>query len=414
MSEALRIALLPSAYAPAVGGVEVLTARLAHHLQKRGHAVQVWAPRPGGADLPAREVIDGITVRRFDFPMPRVHLPTLARTPFAAARALRALGDAAAEFGPTHLHVQCFSGNGAYATALSRLTGIPLVVTLQGETVMDDHDIYDRSVALRAALRWGLHQARHVTGCSQFTLDDAVARFGLDPAKASVIFNGVDADETPPSPVPLPFKRYVLGLGRVVHKKGFDLLLEAFARIADRHPDVGVVLAGTGAEVPALQRQAHRLGIAGRVHFTGRLDRGQVAAVMAGAEVFVMPSRVEPFGIVALEGWRAGVPVVVTSRGGAPEFVADRQAGLVADVTDPAHLGRALETALSDGGLRQRVVDEGQRRLPQFAWAELVVRYEAVYRRSGAGGGHPVDVRTDAADAVAAPSPRFVSAATEE
>lgn len=373
----LRIALMPSAYAPAVGGVEVLTARLAHQLQLRGHQVEVWAPRHPH-QLPEREVIDGIVVRRFTFAMPRAHLPTVLRTPALAVGTIAALRRAVAEFRPTHLHVQCFSGNGVYATALSKLTGVPLIVTLQGETVMDDHDIYDYSAFLRAGLRAGLRQARHVTGCSQFTLDDAQRRFGLDPAKSSVIFNGVDLDEVSPTPVDLPFERYVLGVGRVVRKKGFDLLLEAFATIAHRHPDVGLVIGGDGAELPALRTHAARAGLQHRVHFTGQLNRGQIASVMAGTEVFVMPSRVEPFGIVALEAWRAGVPVIVTSSGGAAEFVTDGVSGFVADPRSATALSSSINKSLIIT-TRDAVVSAASRNLPQFLWSSIVAEYQDLY-----------------------------------
>jgi glycogen synthase len=373
----VRVALMPSAYAPMVGGVEVLTARLAHNLAARGHQVEVWAPTASGG--PQREVLDGVTVRRFDYPLPRADLATMARFPARALRALGALRAAVADFGPTHLHVQCFSGNGAYATALHRLTGVPLVVTLQGETVMDDGDIYDRSATLRAALRWGLRRARSVTGCSQFTLDDASRRFGLDPAKAQVVFNGVDLDEVAPGQVDLHFDRYVFAVGRVVRKKGFDLLIDAFALARDQLPEVGLVIGGDGAELPHLRAQVERLGLRDAVHFTGRLDRSQVAAAMAGAEVFVMPSRLEPFGIVVLEAWRAGVPVIATSHGGPPEFVGVHERGVVTAPEDTASMARALVDLLSDHGLRQKLSANSALALPEFTWQALASQYENVY-----------------------------------
>lgn len=378
-----RIALMPSSYAPAVGGVEVLTARLADRLRAHGHVVEVWAPSDPVAGLLAQEVIDGTMVRRFRYPMPQANLPSLLAFPARATRALAELRSAARVFSPTHLHVQCFSGNGAYATALSRLLGIPLVVTLQGETVMDDYDIYERSTTLRAALRWGLRRAEHVTGCSQFTLDDSITRFGLRATKSSVVFNGVDLDEAAPAPVAVPFRRYVLVLGRVVRNKGFDLLLNAFAGIAPRHPDLGLVIAGDGPELPRLQEGVTRLGLEQKVHFAGRLDRASVTWVMAHTEVFVMPSRVEPFGIVALEGWRAGVPVIVSARGGAPEFIQHDETGLVADPFDAEDLGRNLERVLSEPQTGQRLVAGARASLSAFTWEKLAVQYEDVYRGMG-------------------------------
>jgi glycogen(starch) synthase len=376
----VRIALLPSAYAPAVGGVEILTARLASHLQSRGHAVEVWTSRSHGDALPLREDIDGVHVRRFVFTLPRADARALLRFPAAGLTNLSALRAASREFRPEVLHVQCFSGNGAYATALSHLTRVPLAITLQGETVMDDHDIYDRSATLRTALRLGLRRAAAVTGCSAFTLHDARDRFGLDMNKARVVFNGVDLDEPSETRVRPPFPRYVLGVGRVVPKKGFDLLVDAFSRLQHLDPAVGLVVGGAGPELERLRRDVVARGLEERVFLPGRLTRGEVVALMQHATVFAMPSRVEPFGIVALEAWRAGVPVVVTSHGGTPEFVEDGVSGLVADPRDPERLATALQSLLVSPELRERVVEGARQRLPRFEWSSLVDEYEIAYR----------------------------------
>ena len=310
----MRIALLPSAYAPSVGGVEVLTTQLGRQLLRNGHEVEVWTGRTRGDALAEAETVEGIRVRRFVFFLPGARLGAFARFPVLASQTMRRLAQACREFEPDVLHVQCFSGNGAYATALSRLCRVPLVVSLQGETLMDDTDIYVHSALLRTALRLGLRRASAVTGCSQFALDDAIDRFGLPRPKAEVIHNGIDSAECPARSTSVPFDRYVLALGRVVRKKGFDLLLEAYALIAETHADVGLVIGGGGPEVEALRAQARGLGIGSRVHLTGPLARAAVAGAMGGAEAVVVPSRLEPFGIVALEAWRAGTSDRVVPR----------------------------------------------------------------------------------------------------
>jgi glycogen(starch) synthase len=377
--------MLPSAYYPSVGGVEVLTAQLSRALVKAGHQVEVWTARSDDRAAPETEHVDGITVRRFLFTAPRMSARALMRAVPQAWATYLGLLRAHRAFGPDVLHVQCFGVNGAYATALSRRTGTPLVVSLHGETVMDDHDIYEQSVFLRTALRSGLRRAVRVTGCSQFTLDDA-ARFGLDMTKADVIFNGVDQDEVPPEPVAVPFPRYVAALGRVVDKKGFDLLIDAFAEVAMMLPDLGLVIAGEGDALPGLRIRAKQAGIEDRVHFPGRLNRAQVAGLLSGAESFVMPSRLEPFGIVALEAWRAGLPIVVTTRGGAREFVEHERSGLVIDPTDPGALAGALLLLAGSADVRRSLAVEGQERLPEFSWDRVRAQYETVYQRAAAVG----------------------------
>jgi glycogen(starch) synthase len=359
----VRVALLPSAYAPSVGGVEELTRRLGDQLVAGGDQVEIW------------------TIR-FALPMPRSRPATLACFPAAAARALRTLSRAAAEFRPDLLHVQCFSANGIYATALAAWERLPLVVTLQGETVMDDQDIYERSTSLRAGLRLGVRRAAAVTACSRFTLDDAVERFGLRRGSGLVVPNGVETagDCGAPQPIVVPFERFLLGLGRVVAKKGFDLLLEAFARLAPRQPGLGLVLAGDGPDRAGLAAHAARLGLADRVQFAGALGRAEVAWAMGAAEVFVLPSRVEPFGIVVLEALRAGRPVVVSSRGGAGEIVRHEREGLVADPLDSAQFAGAIARLLDDRCLAGRLAAAGRRRVRDFDWSAVAGEYRDIYR----------------------------------
>jgi glycogen(starch) synthase len=377
----MRIALVPSAYAPAVGGVEELTARLAHRFLERGDEVEVWTIRHPPA-LAERETVDGVSVRRFLLPMPRLAVGALAGFPREAHQAWSALTAAAAELKPTVIHVQCYGANGAYATWLAKRLAVPLVLTLQGETVMDDADIYDRSVALRVSLRHGLREARAVTGCSRFVLDDAERRFGLAPGRGTVIPNGVDLAENPPAEsLDLPFKRFVLGLGRVVEKKGFDLLLDAFNRIARDHPDVGLVIGGHGSARAALIRKADAAGIAERVAFPGTMSRAQVSWAMSTAALFVLPSRIEPFGIVVLEALRAGCPAIVSPHGGATDIVRHDVDGIVADPCNPSLLAHAIDSVLSDESLARRLRCAGPRRAAAFDWGLIAQQYRDIYER---------------------------------
>lgn len=376
----MRVALVPSAYTPSLGGVEELTRRLADRLVTNGDQVEVWTFRHPD-DLPADEVINGLRVRRFAFPLPSARPVSLLRFPARARATLAELSRATDDFAPDLLHVQCFSANGIYATALAARRRLPLVVTLQGETIMDDHDIYQRSTSLRLGLRLAMRRADVVTACSRFVLDDAQERFGLPPGQGMVIPNGVELDgDDAPRALDVPFDRFVLGLGRVVHKKGFDLLLAAFATIADDHPHVGLVVGGDGPSRSELRRQALAMGLGDRVHLPGPLDRAHVAWAMSNAEVFVLPSRVEPFGIVVLEALRAGRPVIVSSEGGATDIVRDGREGLVADPSDTPELATAISRLLSDTDRARAMGRAGRQRVTEYGWDRVASRYRDVYR----------------------------------
>jgi glycogen(starch) synthase len=316
---------------------------------------------------------------------------------------------AIAKVKPDVLNVICFGPNGVYATILSAFSRVPLVLSLQGETQMDDHDIFEHSTVMRRSLRASFKQAAAVTSCSNCTLDDAVDRFGLAAGIGVVLQNGVVLEEGgsgggdpgsgggPESEfgVPgsgdqqtliahdvephLPSGRYMVALGRVVRKKGFDLFLEAFAAISDKHQDVSLVIGGDGAALPELRKLAASLGIADRVWFPGRLSREHVATTMARSIALVVPSRYEPFGIVVLEGWRAGVPVLATSNGGPGEILESGKDGLLVDPLDTLAFSSVLDLLLSDDDLRNRLSEAGRRRVLDFDWKLIADRYVKVY-----------------------------------
>jgi glycogen(starch) synthase len=375
----VRITLLPSAYAPAVGGVEELTRCLAAELVAEGHEVEAWVNRHP-AELADREEIGGVTVRRFRMVLPAATPRSLLRYPRDATAAVRAMARATRQFRPDVLHVQCFSVNGVYAAGLARMFCIPLVISLQGETAMDDHDIYERSVSLRLGLRFGLRTASFVTGCSQFVLDDA-ARFGLAPQGGIVVPNGVEAgDAAEAEPVDLPFSRFVLAVGRVVEKKGFDLLINAFARITHLHPGLGLLIGGDGPARSALKERVAAAGLEDRVVLPGHFNRGNVRWATSNASVFVLPSRLEPFGIVVLEAMLAGLPTIVTTRGGAGEIVRAGIDGLIVDPFDSEALAGAIDSVLTDEALRSRLIASARERVRGYGWPTVTARYLELYR----------------------------------
>ena len=374
-----RIALLPSAYPPSVGGVEELSRQLALTLRDAGDEVEIWTSHLDHRDQASASEQDGVVVRRFPMPLPGLRPQSWPPVMSIGRQTLADLRRATQTFRPDVLHVQCFGPNGVYATALARSTRIPLVVSLQGETVMDDHDIFEQSHTMRFALRAGLRRASAVTACSRFTLDDAT-RFGLPPGAGEVVFNGVALDQPTGAVRVGDDQRYVLAIGRVVPKKGFDLLIEGFARIADRHPDVELRIGGAGSALADLTALAEAKGLGARVRFVGRQDRGDVAALMAGADCVVMPSRLEPFGIVVLEGWRAGAPVVATTHGGPPEFVDNGVTGLLVDPFDTDAVASALDRLLGDAALRKAIGAAGAEEVRRFAWPQIAEQYRAIYR----------------------------------
>lgn len=369
-----RIALIASSYFPAVGGVEQHVRSIASALRARGHEVEVWTvDRDGGH---SETEVEGTRVRHLPTPLP-------ASTPQAIVRFVRrgpsAFGlwrAAVREFRPDVLHVQCFGPNGVYALALSQRTRIPLVVTSHGETLGDDDNVYAQSAILRWSLRRAIRRSAAVTAPSQYVLDDLRRRFGL--SAGEVVTNGIDLDqEARGVPDGAPF---FFAVGRLGAMKGFDLLVRAF-RAAELGPDVRLCIGGDGPERSSLERLAEEQGVSARVEFRGWMTTEEVARVMSEAMAVVVPSRSEAFGIVALEAWRAGAPLIMTSRGGAAEFITDGEDGVLVDPLDTGQLSAALERVARDARLREELSERGRMSVRAFDWSEVAGRYEALYRR---------------------------------
>lgn len=364
----MRIALAASSYLPRLGGVEEHVFHLSAELRRRGHEVSVWTVDQGDAAEAG--------VRTLPCPLPNRSVGGLLRWAAALPRAAAAWRRAIRADRPDLIVIQCFGANGPWAAATARRHGIPLVYANHGETFMDAHDAFATSALLRRTLGETLRDARAVTSCSAYAGAD-LDRFG-EHSPVTVVGNGIDTEAgAEPLGVVLP-GRYIAGVGRLVDNKGFDILLRAFARAETALNGLQLVIAGDGPERPALAELARELGIAARVTFTGALQRGQVRTLLDGATAHVIPSRVEAFGIVVLEGWRSGTPVIVTDRGGPPEFVTDGVDGLLFDPESPGRLAELLTRVAHDDGLRARLGAAGARAVGGFSWGHVADRYERV------------------------------------
>ena len=384
-----RVALVSSSFHPHVGGVEGHVREVARSLRAQGHEVVVWTVDRG--ERLGTGLVDGIPVRWLPTPLPAGRPSALARFVREAGPAWRAWSAAWATDRPEVLHVHCFGPNGVYAVLLHHRRDVPLVVSGHGETLMDP-EVFADSAQLRFGLRRALREASAVTACSPVALADLGARFGL--RGGSVVPNGIRLD--PAVPVHAAYRGFEVGggtvpsvvaVGRLERVKGFDLLLEAFARVVGRLPEARLRIGGTGTQERALADAAAAAGIADAVTFLGRLSAEQVAAEFAAADVVVVPSRREAFGLVVLEAWRSGTPLVATDRDGPADLVADGRTGLLVNPEDPDALAEAVVGLLTDAATAERLGREGQAAAAGYGWDAVTRAYAECYRRATDGPG---------------------------
>jgi len=174
----------------------------------------------------------------------------------------------------------------------------------------------------------------------------------------------------------------LLCLGRLVPDKGFDLALAAFALIIERFPQVRLVVAGDGSERPKLEQQAVRLGLEGVVDFIGWVAPESVPALVSTSTVVVMPSRYEPFGLVALDAALMARPIVASRVGGLSEVVRHQQTGLLVEKEDSRALADAISFLLDHSETARRMGQMArQRALDVFSWERCINAYDSLYRK---------------------------------
>jgi glycosyltransferase involved in cell wall biosynthesis len=394
----MKIAIFASAFYPHVGGVEELVRQLGLAYRRNGDEAIVLTNR-WPRDLPAHEIYEGIPVYRLAMRVPEGSVKARLNYRLTHGKIRSEMLEILRRHQIDMLHIQCVSSNGYYALLAKQELKLPLVMTTQGERTMDAGQIYQTSTFMNANLRELLKTSDYITACSQNTLKDMEDYFReqfKQPSK--VVYNGIQlGDFCGVSGYAHP-RPYILGIGRLVPQKGFDVLLQAFARSKQSSHDL--LLAGEGPERENLEALTTQLKLGERVKFLGRADRPTAVALFKGCSFFVLPSRHEPQGIVNLEAMASGKAVIASRVGGVPEIVTDEQTGILVPGEDVVALSAAIDRLCDNDDLRERLGTAGQERAQQFDWPLIAGQYQEIYRslisanNSSAG---VLDVKSDSA-----------------
>ena len=220
-----------------------------------------------------------------------------------------------------------------------------------------------------------------------FVLEEAEAAYGKPfGTRGRVIPNGVSLKEVTATATLQHTRQrpYVVAAGRLVPQKGFDLLLRAFSFLPAEYVGYALLIAGEGPERDRLRSLIAELDLQDRVCLLGRQSHGQVLSLFRGADVFVLPSRHEPQGIVVLEAMATDTPVLAARVGGVAEVVEHEVNGLLFQGSDANDLARSLVEILRDPAKRTRLVAAARTTAAAFDWPLISDRYEAAYQATGA------------------------------
>jgi glycosyltransferase involved in cell wall biosynthesis len=236
------------------------------------------------------------------------------------------------------------------------------------------------------------YEAWRVIACSHHMALEVQSFFRVPAGKIDVVPNGVDlhrnGDWTQRDLMDCRSRygvsdcQVVFGIGRLVHEKGFHVLIEAIPHVLSEFPNTQFVIAGRGPERTDLMQQADRLGVAKCVCFPGFISDSERDCLFHIACCAVFPSLYEPFGIVALEAMAVGCPVVVSEVGGLREVVSHGQTGVTVYPNDPQSVAWGILDILRNPELATTRATEAQQLVErQFNWDSVAARTIAIYQR---------------------------------
>jgi len=369
---------------PTYGGSGALATELGIALAGRGHEVHFITYRQPFR-LPAflpRVYFHEVDVGRyplFEFPpydlalAVRMHEVTLAH-----------------ELDLLHVHYAIPHATSAWiAREMLRAGGadVPILTTLHGT----DITIVGQDPSFHAITKFSIERSTRISAVSSFLRDETVRAFGCTGCRVDVIPNFVDPEVYDRARYG-PVLREEVGPGPVLmHVSNFRPVkrvrdvVDVFARVQRELPGASLVMVGDGPERVSAEDEARRLGVDGRVHFLGKIDA--VAPLLSTADLFLLPSASESFGLSALEALACGTPVVASQAGGLPEVVRHGETGFLCPVGDVAGMARMAVGLLEDRARWQRFSDaaaaDARARYGQEA---IVAQYEALYADTLAGG----------------------------
>jgi glycogen synthase len=389
-----RVLLLSWEYPPVIeGGLARHVRKLAEALVRQGMTVDVLTRGVSDAapdGQPGVDELGGVTIHRVREPGWPRDLDRFVAWVEQMNDDMLAAGEALAE----DAHYDLIHGHDwlvAKASAkLAERLGVPYVTTIHA-TEHGRHQGWVQDYPqshIHSVERWMARRADGLIVCSYYMRGHVADIFDVDERRVTVIPNGIDPRELRPAgdlqalrrEFAEPHEKLVLFVGRLVYEKGFQLALDALPSVLKGVQDVRFLVAGSGTHEAELKEQAQRLGLSDHGSFLGWIGDDVLHSLYRIADLCVVPSIYEPFGLVALEAMASGCPCIVADTGGLREVVpVGERVGLRFNGGDAEHLGVMIERLLVDEPLRERLVTEASEHVLSFDWDDIAQRTRGIY-----------------------------------
>jgi len=363
----MRVLFWSETFWPRVGGVENLAARLLPALQERGYefAVVTWEDLPS----PEQSVYRGIPVYRLPFFLSR------QERGFNLIMKQRChVTEIKRQFAPELVHINSYGR--------SVLFHLNTVATHPAPALMTLHQpLGNEPVASDSLLGHLFRTVDWVNTCSDSVLSQARELLPEIVSRSCVIRNALEPSRYKPQPLPFDPPQ-LLCIGRLVPEKGFDTALTAFAAVTKHFPKARLAMVGDGPQRQNLIEQEMKLGLGSSVQFYGTVAPEKIAERINEATLVLVPSRLEGFGLVALEAALMARPVVAMNVGGLPEIVRHHHTGLLVEPENSLALAEAVICLLRNPDTALQMGQAARLRAQEvFNWQTHVNAYDDLYQK---------------------------------
>lgn len=370
----MRILVLTHEFPPVGGGGGRVAQDIAAGLARHGHDVRVLTAHLEG--LAADETVAGVRIQRIPSKRRaafRAELLEMARYDWAAVQFGLKL---AREWKPDAIHVHFAVPAGAAAFALSKLTGVPYLLTVHlGDVpgaVPEKTDRWFKWVYPFTPAIW--RSAARVVAVSEFTRGLALRRYDVP---VDVIPNGVGMDRLPARPAYTGTPRIIFA-GRFVDQKNPGHLVQALLNLKDLAWNCAML--GDGPLLQSVREMLQDCELADRFSFPGWVSPEQVLDGFARSEILVLPSRSEGLSVVGVQALGMGLALVLSQAGGNAELVRDGENGFLFPVGDVQALSAALRTLLENPARLQAARQSSLELAPKFDLETIVTQYETLFQ----------------------------------
>lgn len=367
-------------FPPYIGGQEIYVKMLSEELAERGHDVVVFTSSDTSYSYEDR--VNGVEICRLKV------LSKFYNVPIAPSLFRRLLQEWKPDIVHAHQYPVFFSDLSALVYRFKRTPFLLHIHIISNPKSFFSH--------LLSSLYYGT-AGRFTINCAQAIITPSSAYKsllsgkGVAPDKIKVVPYGIDLGRFHPNNDGSWFKkkygcdgsRVILSVGRLNYQKGFSYLIKAMPNVLRHFSDVKLVIVGEGEDLAYLRGISKRLGLEESILFTGAMSSSEIPEAYAAADVFVLPSIFESFGIVLIEAQATGKPVVCTRVGGVPEAVVDGKTGLMVEPQKPDELTNAIIAILSDRKMAKSIGERGRRYVEdKFGWDSIVDEVVNLYEEA--------------------------------